>query len=76
MIIECPQCNAKYDIVDEKIKNRKKLKCSRCHIIFEIDKKEDDSASKKDTAKIMHQEAEDSLWTHENLKLSDDLKLS
>jgi hypothetical protein len=35
-----------------------------------------DSSSKKDTAKILQQKVEDSLWINENLKLPDDRKIS
>jgi predicted Zn finger-like uncharacterized protein len=76
MIIECPKCKARYEIPDDRIKGRKKLKCSRCQTIFEILESKEDSASKKDTAKIIQQKVEDSLWVNENLRLPDDKKIS
>ena len=76
MIIECPNCKAKYNVPDDKIKGKKKLKCSTCHNIFSIQSPEEESASKKDTAKIIKQNVGDSLWTDENLRLPDELKIS
>lgn len=76
MIIECPQCKAKYEISEERVKGKNKLKCSRCQTVFEIMEAKGDSSGKKDTAKILQQKVEDSLWINENLKLPDDRKLS
>ena len=76
MIIECPKCKARYEIADDRIKGKKKLKCSRCQTIFEILESKEDSSSKKDTAKIIQQKVEDSLWVNENLRLPDDKKIS
>lgn len=77
MIIECPKCNAKYDVPLDRIKDKRKLKCSRCQNVFEVQAPpSDDSSSKKDTAKIMQQKVEDSLWVNENLKLPEDKKIS
>ena len=76
MIIECPKCKARYEIADDRIKEKKKLKCSRCQTIFEILESKEDSSSKKDTAKIIQQKVEDSLWVNENLRLPDDKKIS
>jgi predicted Zn finger-like uncharacterized protein len=76
MIIECPNCKAKYDVPVERIKDKKKLKCSRCQNVFEITAPSDDSGSKKDTAKIFQHQVEESLWINENLKLPDDKKIS
>ncbi len=76
MIIECPNCNTKYTVPDEKIKDSTKLKCSKCHIMFSIKEIEEDSSSKKDTAKILNKPVSDSLWTNENLQLPDDEKIS
>ena len=78
MIVECPNCLVKYNVPDEKIKGRKKLKCSKCKTIFSINKaqKEESSESKKDTAKITTKNITDSLWSDENLKLPDDKKIS
>jgi predicted Zn finger-like uncharacterized protein len=76
MIIQCPNCNAKYNVPSEKIKTRRKLKCSSCHVIFSIKGEEEESASEKDTAKIIRHEVDNSLWTDENLKLPDDSKIS
>ena len=36
MIIECPQCKAKYDIPEDRVKGKSKLKCSRCQTVFEV----------------------------------------
>ena len=79
MIIECPDCKSKYDVPDDKIKGRKKLKCSTCNNIFSIQPPEtgdEDSESKKDTAKITKQSIGDSLWSDENLRLPEELKIS
>lgn len=78
MIIECPNCSAKYNVPDDKISGRKRMKCSRCSAIFTVSKPEEseDSLSEKDTAKIMKQSLGDSLWTDENLKLPNDMKIS
>ncbi len=81
MIIECPSCKAKYDVPEDKIAGRKKLKCSTCSFIFSIqaptaDSDSESSESKKDTAKISRQSIGDSLWSDENLRLPDDLKIS
>jgi predicted Zn finger-like uncharacterized protein len=76
MLIECPKCKARYEVPTTRLKEKKKLKCSRCQTIFEIKEPEDDSASKKDTAKILQQKVEDSLWVNENLKLPEEKKLS
>lgn len=77
MIIECPNCQAKYNVPDNKLQGRKRMKCSRCSAIFAVNKPtKDDSSSEKDTAKIVKQSIGDSLWTDENLKLPVDLKIS
>ncbi len=76
MIIECPNCKSKYNVPEEKIQGKKKLKCSTCHNIFSLKGVDEDSASKKDTAKIIKQSIGDSLWTDENLKLPDETKIS
>ncbi|MEN8153231.1 MAG: FHA domain-containing protein [Acidobacteriota bacterium] len=77
MIITCPDCSSKYNVPDEKIQGSIKLKCSKCHNIFTFDKKrEDESESNKDTAKIIEKSIGDSLWTNENLKLPEDQKIS
>ena len=76
MLIVCPNCKSKYDVPDEKIEGRKKMKCSRCQSIFSIEMEDEDSANKKDTAKIIKQNIGDSLWTNENLKLPEDKKIS
>jgi len=76
MIIECPKCKAKYEIADDRIQGKKKLKCSRCQTIFEVMEAHDDSSSKKDTAKIIQQKVDDSLWISENLRLPNDKKIS
>lgn len=76
MIIECSNCKAKYNVPDDKISGKKRMKCSKCFNIFSIEKEEDESASKKDTAKIIRQNVGDSLWTNENLKLPEDVKIS
>jgi len=76
MIIACPNCKAKYNVPDDRIQGKSKLKCSRCYNIFSLEKQEEDSASKKDTAKIMQKNVGDSLWTNENLILPEDKKIS
>ena len=76
MIIECPQCKAKYEISEERVKGKSKVKCSRCQTVFEVVEAKGDSSSKKDTAKILQQKVEDSLWINENLKLPEDRKIS
>ncbi|MCI0470341.1 MAG: zinc-ribbon domain-containing protein [Candidatus Aminicenantes bacterium] len=78
MIIACPNCKAKYNVPDDKIQGRKKLKCSTCNNIFAIqsEKSDEDSESKKDTAKITKQSIGESLWSDENLRLPEDLKIS
>ena len=76
MILECPKCQARYDVPSDRVKDRKKLKCSKCQNVFEVVEPKDDSASHKDTAKIQQQKIEDSLWINENLKLPDDRKIS
>jgi len=76
MIIQCPTCKTKYNVPDNKIQGRKKMKCSKCQNIFSIKSEEDESASKKDTAKITRQKVGDSLWTNENLKLPESTKIS
>jgi len=76
MIIECPKCRSRYEVGDDRVKGKKKLKCSRCQTIFEIMESQEDSGSKKDTAKIIQQKIEDSLWVNENLKLPEDKKIS
>lgn len=75
MIIQCPNCQARYNVPSDKIHARKKLKCSSCYNIFSV-QVEDDSASEKDTAKIVKEQVDNSLWTDENLKLPDDMKIS
>ena len=76
MIIECPQCKAKYEIPEGRVRGKSKVKCSRCQTVFEVMEPKSDSSSKKDTAKIIQQKVEDSLWINENLKLPDDRKIS
>ncbi len=76
MIIECPNCNARYSVPDDRMKGRTKLKCSKCLNIFNVEEPADDSSSKKDTAKISRQSVNDSLWTNENLRLPPNQKLS
>ncbi len=61
---------------EDKVKDRKKVKCSSCYTIFAIKKEEEESASEKDTAKIIKHDVDNSLWTDENLKLPDNLKIS
>ena len=75
MIIQCPNCQAKYNVPGDKIHARKKLKCSSCYNIFTV-QGEEDSVSEKDTAKIVKEQVDNSLWTDENLKLPDDMKIS
>ncbi len=76
MIIQCPNCQAKYNVPSEKIQSRKKLKCSSCFNVFAIKGEDDDSGSEKDTAKIIKENIDNSLWTDENLRLPDDTKIS
>lgn len=76
MIIECPNCQARYNVPDNKIHGKPRLKCSKCSNVFTVSQSEDESSSKKDTAKIIQKNISDSLWTDENLMLPDDLKLS
>lgn len=75
MIIQCPNCQAKYNVPSDKIHARKKLKCSSCYNIFSV-QADEDSVSEKDTAKIVKEQVDNSLWTDENLKLPDDMKIS
>ncbi|MCP5054007.1 MAG: FHA domain-containing protein [bacterium] len=60
----------------EKIQHRRKLKCSTCYTVFATQSDEEDSASEKDTAKIIKQNVDNSLWTDENLKLPEEIKIS
>lgn len=76
MIIQCPKCKAKYNVPQEKLQQRRKLKCSTCFTVFAIQGDEEDSASEKDTAKIQKQNIDNSLWSDENLKLPIDKKIS
>ena len=76
MIIQCPNCKARYNVPGDKIKTKKKLKCSSCYIVFTIKGEDDDSGSEKDTAKIIKENIDNSLWTDENLKLPVDVKIS
>ncbi len=77
MIIECPNCKARYNVDESRVKDKKKLKCSRCQTVFEIGASvKEDSSSKKDTQKIVRQQVEDSLWVSENLSLPKDRKLT
>ena len=77
MIIECPNCNAKYNVPDNKIQGRKRMKCSKCNSVFPLtDRQDEESASEKDTAKIIKQSVGDSLWTDENLRLPNEQKIS
>jgi predicted Zn finger-like uncharacterized protein len=76
MLIQCPNCKTKYEVPDKKLQGRKKMKCSKCFAVFSINEEDDDSQSKKDTAKIIRQNIGDSLWTNENLKLPDNYKIS
>lgn len=76
MIIQCPNCNAKYNVPSEKIQQKRKLKCSSCHTIFTVKGDDEESVSEKDTAKIIKHDVDNSLWTDENLKLPSDMKIS
>lgn len=76
MIIQCSNCKTKYNVPDDKIHGKTKLKCSRCYTVFSLEEVKDDSASKKDTAKIIQKNVGDSLWTNENLILPNDKKIS
>ncbi len=77
MIVECPSCSAKYSVPDDKIKGSAKLKCSKCQNVFSVsEKKKEESESNKDTAKIIEKSIGDSLWSNENLRLPDDVKIS
>lgn len=77
MIITCPNCQAKYNVPEDKLEGRKRMKCSRCSAIFAVSPpKEEESDSDKDTAKIIKHNTEDSLWTDENLRLPNDMKIS
>jgi len=76
MIIQCPNCGAKYNVPQEKVQKKRKLKCSNCYTVFSIKGNEEESASEKDTAKIIRQNVDNSLWTDENLRLPDDKKIS
>ena len=75
MIIECINCKAKYDVPDEKLKSRLKMKCSKCGTVFSIDDVNSVSDD-KDTAKIIKNQQDDSLWSSENLELPQDKKYS
>lgn len=77
MIIECPNCSARYNVPTGKIQGRKRMKCSKCNAIFSVTKpEEEESASEKDTAKIIKNSVGDSLWTDENLRLPNNMKIS
>lgn len=76
MIIECPNCNARYNVPDDRMKGRSKLKCSKCLSVFNVEEPADDSSSNKDTAKISRERVNDSLWTNENLRLPPGQKIS
>lgn len=76
MIIDCPKCKAKYDIPAERLSGKKRLKCSRCQTVFELLESSEDSSAKKETAKIIQQKVEDSLWVDQNLKLPRNKKIS
>jgi len=76
MIIQCPNCKAKYNVPGEKVQKRKKLKCSTCYTVFSVQGEEEEASGEKDTAKIVKQNVDDSLWTDENLKLPEDVKIS
>jgi len=76
MIIQCPNCQAKYNVPQEKLQHRRKLKCSSCFTVFTIPSEDEESGSEKDTAKIIKQNVDNSLWTDENLKLPEDKKIS
>ena len=76
MIIQCPNCAAKYNVPGDKVQKKRKLKCSNCYSVFAVKGEDDESASDKDTAKIIKQNVDNSLWTDENLRLPDDMKIS
>lgn len=76
MIIQCPNCKAKYNVPGDKVKKGRKLKCSTCNSVFSITGEDEESSSEKDTAKIVKQNVDNSLWTDENLKLPENLKIS
>jgi len=78
MIIKCTNCSAKYNVPDINISSTTKLKCSKCNHIFTVnfESQDEESASKKDTAKIIKKEINDSLWSDENLELPEEKKLS
>ncbi len=78
MIIKCTNCSAKYNVPDINISNSTKLKCSKCNYIFTVSKEQnqDESASEKDTARIIKKNINDSLWSDENLELPEGKKLS
>lgn len=78
MVIQCPDCNAKYNVPDGKIKGVTKFKCSKCLSIFTTQPPKDDSVdSQKDTARISTKKEEnDSLWSDENLALPEEKKIS
>jgi predicted Zn finger-like uncharacterized protein len=76
MIIQCPNCKARYNVPGDKIKTKKKLKCSSCYTVFTVKGEDDESGSEKDTAKIIKENVDNSLWTDENLKLPADMKIS
>jgi hypothetical protein len=63
-------------VPSEKVQTKKKLKCSSCYTIFSIRGEDEESGSEKDTAKIVKEHVDNSLWTDENLKLPDDMKIS
>ena len=76
MIIECPDCKARYSVPEEKLLGVGKLKCSRCQRVFPIKAESDESKSQKDTAGIMQNQVSDSLWSNDSLSLPSDLKIS
>ncbi|MGE5342109.1 MAG: FHA domain-containing protein [Candidatus Omnitrophota bacterium] len=77
MIIQCPSCKARYNVPDEKLRKKRKLKCSSCQTVFEVGGEVgESSAGEKDTAKMGRDEINNSLWTDENLKLPNDIKIS
>ena len=78
MIIKCSNCSAKYNVPDVNISSSTKLKCSKCNHVFTVTTQysDEESASKKDTAKIIKKNINDSLWSDENLELPEDKKLS
>jgi predicted Zn finger-like uncharacterized protein len=78
MIIKCTNCFAKYNVPEANITSSTKLKCSKCNNIFTVSKQQvdEESGSKKDTAKIIKKDINDSLWSDENLELPDEKKLS